>query len=56
MEDETNQFEPFRVWIDSKNRIVSFHEVEGGQMLEFADREMFLSCVDQYVNMHYRYQ
>lgn len=56
MEEEPNQKELFRVWIDANRRIVSFHEVEGSQLLEFRDRELFLKCVDQYVTQHYRYQ
>ena len=47
---------PWRVWVDTRRRIVSFHEEEGCQLLEFRSREMFLSCVDQYTGMQYRYQ
>ena len=46
----------FRVWIDNTRRIVSFHEEEGCQLLEFRNREMFLRCVDQYTGLQYRYQ
>ena len=46
----------WRIWVDTKRRIVSFHEEEGCQMLEFHSHEMFLSCVDQYTGMQYRYQ
>lgn len=46
----------FRVWIDTNRRIVSFHEEEGCQLLEFRNREMFLRCVDQYTGLQYRYQ
>lgn len=45
-----------RVWVDTRRRIVSFHEEEGCQLLEFRSRELFLSCVDQYTGMQYRYQ
>ena len=45
-----------RVWIDTNRRIVSFHEEEGCQLLEFRSRELFLSCVDQYTGLQYRYQ
>ena len=40
----------WRIWV------VSFHEEEGCQLLEFRSREMFLNCVDQYTGMQYRYQ
>lgn len=46
----------WRVWIDTANRIVSFHEAEGFRPMEFRSREMFLSCVDEYTGQHYRYQ
>ena len=46
----------FRVWIDTTRRIVSFHEEEGCQLLEFRSREMFLHCVDEYTKLQYRYQ
>ena len=46
----------WRMWVDTKRRIVSFHEEEGCQLLEFRSHEMFLSCVDQYSCKQYRYQ
>ena len=46
----------WRIWVDTNRRIVSFHEEEGCQLLEFRNREMFLNCVDQYTGMQYRYQ
>lgn len=46
----------WRVWVDTVNRIVSFHEEEGFRPIEFRSREMFLSCVDKYTGQHYRYQ
>ena len=57
MEEQMTQNEPlWRVWVDTRRRIVSFHEEEGCQLLEFHNREMFLHCVDQYTGMQYRYQ
>lgn len=46
----------FRIWVDTERKIVSFHEEEGCQMLEFTSREMFLRCVDQYTSRQFRYQ
>ena len=46
----------WRIWVDTKRRIVSFHEEEGCQMLEFRDREMFMNCVDQYTCRQFKYQ
>ena len=57
MEKQMTQNEPlWRVWVDTRRRIVSFHEEEGCQLLEFHNREMFLHCVDQYTGVQYRYQ
>lgn len=46
----------FRIWVDTKNKIVSFHEEEGCEMIEFYNKEMFLRCVDQYTCRQFRYQ
>ena len=56
MEKKLTKETMWRVWIDTERRIVSFHEEEGCQMLEFRSRELFLSCVDQYTSQQYRYQ
>ena len=54
MEQRTDTM--WRIWVDTKNRIVSFHEAEGCRLMEFRSHEMFLNCVDQYTGMQYRYQ
>ncbi|MBQ9347503.1 MAG: hypothetical protein IJT94_09225 [Oscillibacter sp.] len=46
----------WRVWIDNQRRIVSFHEEEGADLLEFRNEDMFLHCVEQYSGRQYRYQ
>ena len=46
----------YRVWVDTQRRVVSFHEIENGEMLEFSGWELFLRCVDQYASEGYRYQ
>ena len=46
----------WRIWVDTKNRIVSFHEAEGCQLMEFRSWEMFIHCVDEYAKKRYRYQ
>ena len=56
MEKKTSTENLWRVWVDTRRRIVSFHEEEGCKLLEFRSREMLLSCVDQYTGMQYRYQ
>ena len=42
MEQNTGVTTLWRMWVDTKRRIVSFHEEEGCQLLEFRSREMFL--------------
>ena len=56
MEKTTAASPLWRIWVDTKNRIVSFHETEGCQMLEFRNHDMFLRCVDTYAGRQYRYQ
>ncbi len=46
----------WRIWVDTENRVVSFHEKPGSRLLEFRSRESFLRCVDQYMDLRYRYQ
>ncbi len=46
----------WRVWVDTRRRIVSFHEAEDSQLLEFRNRDLFFSCIEQYTGMQYRYQ
>lgn len=53
MED---QQEVWRIWVDPRRRIVSFHETEGASLLEFRSWEMFIHAVDEYARRVYRYQ
>ena len=46
----------WRLWVDTKNRIVSFHAAEGCRLMEFRSHEMFLNYVDEFTGKHYRYQ
>ena len=46
----------WRIWVDTRQRIVSFHEAEGCELLEFHSQEMILRCIDQYTAAQYRYQ
>ena len=57
MEKNTrNERQRFRIWVDTDRKIVSFHEEEGCEMIEFYSREMFMHCVDQYTCRQFRYQ
>ena len=46
----------WRIWVDTKERIVSFHEKEGWQLLEFKNHDLFIRCVDEYAGRQFRYQ
>lgn len=46
----------WRIWVDTRRRIVSFHPEEGFELLEFQDQTLFLRCVDEYTRHQYRYQ
>lgn len=56
MEQTTPVQDRWRVWVDTRRRIVSFHEEEDCKLLEFRNREMFFSCIEQYTGKQYRYQ
>lgn len=46
----------WRIWVDTERRVVSFHEIEGGRLLEFCSHELFQACIDRYTAQRYRYQ
>ena len=46
----------WRVWVDTRRRVVSFHEAPDFQLLEFHSFELFQSCIDGYTAQRYRYQ
>jgi len=46
----------WRIWVDVRRRIVSFHEEDGFDLLEFRSRELFYRCVDEYTEKRFRYQ
>jgi hypothetical protein len=46
----------WRIWVDNRQRIVSFHPEEGFTLLEFRDAALFFRCIDEYTSQRYRYQ
>ena len=46
----------WRLWVDTWQRIVSFHPVEGFELLELGDQTLFFRCVEEYTRLGYRYQ
>lgn len=46
----------WRIWVDTKNRIVSFHEADGCQLMEFRSHDLFLNYIDGFTGRQYRYQ
>lgn len=56
MEYSRTQEPVWRLWVDTKRHVVSFHQEEGAQMMEFYSRDMFLRCVDEYTAKRYKYQ
>ena len=56
MEQTTTAQNLWRVWVDTRSRIVSFHEEKDCKLLEFRNRDLFFSCIEQYTGMQYRYQ
>ena len=56
MEKTASESSLWRIWVDTNSKIVSFHEAEGCQLMEFHSHDMFLHCVDEYAGKAYRYQ
>ena len=54
--EHQKQDAPFRIWVNTAQRIVSFHPEEGFDLLEFRDQELFFHCIDEYTRQQYRYQ
>lgn len=52
----TSAIAPWRIWVNTHQRIVSFHEEEGFELLEFHSQELFQRCIDSYVCQFYRCQ
>ena len=46
----------WRIWVNAEDRVVSFHQEAGFQMLEFRSWEYFQAAIDQYTQQRYRYQ
>ena len=46
----------WRVWEDTRRKVVSFHEAPGFQKLEFYSYDLFQRCIDSYTAQRYRYQ
>ena len=53
---ENKERQVWRVWVDTRRRVVSFHAAPCFQMLEFRSYELFQSCIDGYTAQRYRYQ
>ena len=56
LEMQSGEEPRWRIWVDTNRKIVSFHEVEGCQLMEFRSYELLLRCVDEYAEKQYRYQ
>lgn len=53
---EKTERQVWRIWVDTRRRLVSFHEAPGCRLLEFHSYELFQSCIDGYTAQRYRYQ
>ena len=53
---EKSKPQAWRVWVDPRRRLVSFHEAEGGTLMEFRSYELFMECVGQYASRGFRFQ
>jgi hypothetical protein len=54
--EERDQERVWRIWVNTELRVVSFHEEDGWQRLEFRDRELYRACLDRYTAQRYHYQ
>ena len=55
-ESEKSNSQTWRVWVEPRRRLVSFHRTEGGTLMEFRSYEMFMECLGQYAERGFRFQ
>lgn len=48
--------EKYILWLDDKNKIVSFHEEDGYEKIEFSIRDFFINYLLSAGNTGYRFQ
>ena len=54
--EKQGEAQVWRIWVNAEDRVVSFHQESGFQMLEFRSWEYFQAAIDQYTQQRYRYQ
>ena len=51
-----NSRKSWKIWIDNEEKIVSFHEVEGYECIEFQNERFFISLIEEYAKRKYQFQ
>ena len=46
----------FEIWVDEKEKIVSFHPIENSDFIDFQEHSHFLSYVQDLAERSYRFQ
>ena len=54
--EKQGEAQVWRIWVNAEERVVSFHQEEGFQLMEFRSWEYFQAAIDQYTQQRYRYQ
>ncbi len=47
---------PWRIWVDTQRRIVSFHPEDGFELLDFRVQALFFRFVDEFTRLHYGFE
>ena len=53
---EQSMVDKFEIWVDEKEKIVSFHPIENSDSINFQEHSHFLSYVQALAEHSYRFQ
>ena len=53
---EQSMVDKFEIWVDEKEKIVSFHPIENSDSINFQEHTHFLSYVQALAERSYRFQ
>ena len=51
-----DHMDEYSVWIDETGKIVSFHEIDNGELIYFDQREIYLAYLSALTTQGYRFQ
>ena len=53
---EQSVVDKFEIWVDEKEKILSFHPIKNSDLIDFQEHSQFLSYVQDLAERSYRFQ